>query len=221
MLWNSTVRGDARSGDAPVMARFPILSVAWSAAHSSRMRACVVEPRVRRDVEIQGRGPPEGPCILTASAGAWSAMCRFRCVSSRSHATRSAGQCKGGREPAVGGQRTNMGSLGYRHRLKCHVSRARTRACGRGQHELPCGYPAAETNRRTVHFVGEREWPIGRWAAVSMDCRSSALSAVRIRHRSADSRRCGYLASRTTRSAVVFNGEGARAAGRRYRIVRG
>lgn len=55
MLWNSTVRVGARSGDAPVLARFSGLCVVRSVAHSSRTRACVAEPCVRREVDIRFR----------------------------------------------------------------------------------------------------------------------------------------------------------------------
>jgi len=106
MLWNSTVRGGVRSGDAPVLARFSGLCVVRSVAHSSRTRACVAEPCACRDVEIRFRLSPERPCILTASAGVWSATCRFRCASPRSQTTRGAAQCRGEREHGIGGQRT-------------------------------------------------------------------------------------------------------------------
>ncbi|VWC44935.1 hypothetical protein BLA6993_07359 [Burkholderia lata] len=149
---------------------FPIVAVVRSAAHSSRTRASVVEPRVCRDVEIRFRQLPGRPCILTVLAGVWSAMCRFRCASPRSRAARGAAQCKGEREHAIGGQCARMPSFGHRCRPTCRVSQARARACERGQHELPCGYPAAETNRRTVHFDGEGECrsadePLPAWLA--------------------------------------------------------
>lgn len=58
MLWNSPVRGGTRSGDAPVLVRFCGLCAVRSVAHSSRTRACVAEPCVRREVDIRFRKLP-------------------------------------------------------------------------------------------------------------------------------------------------------------------
>lgn len=97
--------GGVRSGDAPFLARFSGLCVVRGVAHSSRTRACLAEPRVCGDVEIRFRLSPGRPCILTASAGAWSATCRFRCALPRSQTTRSTAQCSGEREYAIVGRR--------------------------------------------------------------------------------------------------------------------
>lgn len=183
MLWNSTVRGGVRSGDAPFLARFSNLCVVRGVAHSSRTRACVAEPRACRDVKIRFRLSPERPCILTASAGAWSATCRFRCASRRSQATRSAAQCSGEREYAIVGRRGKTRSFGRRFRPTWRACPVRTRACERGQREPPCGYPITETTRDTVHFDGECQYPIGRRALSRKDCRPVAPFAACIRHR--------------------------------------
>lgn len=200
---------------------FPIVAAIRSAAHSIRTRTCVAGPCMRRDGEIRFRKLLERPCILTASAGAWSATCRFRCVSRCLRATRSAVQREGEREHAIGNRRGKMQSFGQRCRLKRRACPARTRACERGQRERPCGYPIAETNRGTVYFNGECRHPIDRCAAPGVAFRPVAPSGTRIRARSEDSRPCGYPSFRITRMAVVFSGEGTSVAGRQCRIGRG
>lgn len=154
MLWNSTVRGGVRSGDAPFLARFSDLCVVRGVAHSSRTRACVAEPRACRDVEIRFRLSPERPCILTASAGAWSATCRFRGASRRSQATRNAAQCSGEREYAIGDRQSAVGG--------------RRSAVGAARRDCSAGGSV----RRGVHVRFGRERASGANASARVDIRS-------------------------------------------------
>lgn len=84
-----------------------------------------------------------------------------------------------------------------------------------------CGYPSVETTRGTVYFDGEPPRPSARQAASGMDCPSSARFQTCVSYRSENARPCGYPACSSTRSAVVFNGEGARMAGRQRSSARG
>ncbi len=167
------------------------------------------------------RKPIEGPCILTVSADVWFATSRFHCALQPSQATRRAGQFNGERVCALGGQPVKTRPFGRQRRLKRYTFQARVRAHDRRQRGFRCGYPANETTRGTVYFEGESRCPIGRRADPGVDSRPSRSSETHFHGRSADSHSCGYPSLQATRSAVVFDGEGAYVAGRRSRPERG
>ncbi len=77
-----------------------------------------------------------------------------------------------------------------------------------------CGYPSVGTTRGTVYFDGEPPRPSARRAPSGMDCPLAVRFQTCVSYRSENARPCGYPACSITRSAVVFNGEGARMAGR-------
>lgn len=167
------------------------------------------------------RKPIEGPCILTVSADVWFATSRFHCAFQPSQATRRAVQFDGERVCALGGQPAKTRPFGRQRRLERCTFQARVRARDRRQRGFRCGYPANETTRGTVYFEGESRRPIGRRADAGVDSRPSRSSETHFHGRSTDSHSCGYPSLQATRSAVVFDGEGACVAGRRSRPERG
>lgn len=119
------------------------------------------------------------------------------------------------------GQQVKTRPFGRQRRQKSRIFQARVRARDRRQRGFQCGYPANETTRGTVYFEGESRRPIGRRADPGVDSRPSRSSKAHFHGRSTDSHSCGYPSLQATRSAVVFDGEGARVAGLRSRLERG
>lgn len=198
-----------------VFARFEASRILAERAH-----VCA-EPRVRREVDIRFRKLPGRPCILTVSASAWSAMRRFRCASPRSQATRSAAPCSGEHGCAIGGRCGKTRSFGQRFRPKRRACPVRTRACERGNASPRVDIRSPKrlaalcilTVSVSARSAGE---PLPAWISRRLHSPRCASAIA-----SANAHACGYPASRTTRSAVVLNGEGVRVAGRQCRIGRG
>lgn len=198
-----------------VFARFEASRILAERAHVWRNRA-------RAAKWISGSRSSLGrPCILTVSASAWSAMRRFRCASPRSQATRSAAPCSGEHGCAIGGRCGKTRSFGQRFRPKRRACPVRTRACERGNASPRVDIRSPKrlaalcisTVSVSTRSAGE---PFPAW--ISRRSHSPRYASVVA---SANAHACGYPAPRTTRSAVVLNGEGARVAGRQCRIGRG
>ena len=131
MLWNSTVRGGVRSGDAPFLARFSDLCMVRGVAHSSRTRACVAEPRACRDEDpvpavtrkaVHFNG--ECGCVV-CNVQISLRLAAFASDRSAAHA--------GEREYAIVSRRGKTRSFGRRFRPTWRACPVRTRACERGQ----------------------------------------------------------------------------------------
>lgn len=199
----------------PVFAWFEASRILAERAHVWPNRACAA-----KWISASGSYPGR-PCILAVSATVWSAIRRFRCASPRTQAARNAAPCSGEREYAIGGRRGKTRSFGQRFRPKRRAGPVRTRACERGQREPHVDIRSPKrlatlcisTVSVSTRSSGE---PLPAW--ISRWSHSPRYASVIA---SEDAHACGYPASRITRSAVVFNGEGARVAGRQCRIGRG